>query len=48
MYKIQNSVALDRNPEPGLVQATGCKQPTLRLAIISLNYRSSLDTWTVV
>jgi hypothetical protein len=26
-----NSVALDGNPEPDLVQATGCKQPTLKL-----------------
>jgi hypothetical protein len=25
------SVALDGNPEPDLVHATGCKQPTLRL-----------------
>jgi hypothetical protein len=24
-------VALDRNPEPDLVHATGCKKPTLRL-----------------
>jgi hypothetical protein len=27
---IQTSVALDGNPEPDLVHATGCKQPTLR------------------
>jgi hypothetical protein len=28
---VQTSVALDGNPEPNLVHATGCKQPTLRL-----------------
>jgi hypothetical protein len=28
-----NSVALDRNPEPDLVHATGCKQPSLRYTI---------------
>jgi hypothetical protein len=27
---VQTSVALDGNPEPDLVHATGCKQPTLR------------------
>jgi hypothetical protein len=27
---IQTSVTLDGNPEPDLVHATGCKQPTLR------------------
>jgi hypothetical protein len=27
---IKTSVALDGNPEPDLVHATGCKQPTLR------------------
>jgi hypothetical protein len=26
----KTSVALDGNPEPDLVHATGCKQPTLR------------------
>jgi hypothetical protein len=26
----KNSVALDGNPEPDLVHATGCKQPTLK------------------
>jgi hypothetical protein len=31
-----NSVALDGNPEPDLVHATGCKQPRLR-------YRSMLE-----
>jgi hypothetical protein len=30
-YNIQTSVALDGNPKPDLVHATGCKQPTLRL-----------------
>jgi hypothetical protein len=32
-----NSVALDGNPEPepDLVDATGCKQPSLRFYIIS-------------
>jgi hypothetical protein len=31
MNKIfKNSVALDGNPEPDLVHATGCKQPTLK------------------
>jgi hypothetical protein len=27
---IQTSVALNENPEPDLVQATRCKQPTLK------------------
>jgi hypothetical protein len=31
---MQNSVALDGNPEPDLVHATGCKQPTLRLKLL--------------
>jgi hypothetical protein len=30
IYNIQTSVALDGNPEPDLVHATGCKQLTLR------------------
>jgi hypothetical protein len=29
LINIQTSVALDGNPEPDLVHATGCKQPTL-------------------
>jgi hypothetical protein len=29
-YDYSNSVALDGNPEPDLVHATGCKQPSLR------------------
>jgi hypothetical protein len=32
----QTSVALDGNPEPDLVHATGCKQLTLRLIFIYL------------
>jgi hypothetical protein len=28
--KYSNSVALDGNPEPDLVHATGCKQPSLK------------------
>jgi hypothetical protein len=31
-YNIQTSVALDGNPEPDLVHATGCKQQTLRFS----------------
>jgi hypothetical protein len=34
---IQNSGALGGNPEPDLVQATGCKQPTLRLILKFVN-----------
>jgi hypothetical protein len=30
---IQTSVALDGNPEPDLVHAAGCKQPTLKKRI---------------
>jgi hypothetical protein len=33
---MQTSVALDGNPEPDLVQATGCKQPTLRFSLMLL------------
>jgi hypothetical protein len=33
-HKTETSVALDGNPEPDLVHATGCKQPTLRFKII--------------
>jgi hypothetical protein len=29
-FNSETSVALDGNPEPDLVHATGCKQPTLR------------------
>jgi hypothetical protein len=29
IFRLQNSVALDGNPEPDLVHATGCKQSTL-------------------
>jgi hypothetical protein len=38
---IQNSVALDGNPEPGLVHATGCKQPTLRMQTTNFKYVDS-------
>jgi hypothetical protein len=31
---IQNSVALDGNPELDLVHATGCKQPTLTIKYV--------------
>jgi hypothetical protein len=35
LYQVQGfRVALDGNPEPDLVHATGCKQPTLRLYFI--------------
>jgi hypothetical protein len=30
LFSNRNCVALDGNPEPDLVHATGCKQPTLR------------------
>jgi hypothetical protein len=33
IYNIKNSVALDGNPEPDLVHATGCKQPTLSIHV---------------
>jgi hypothetical protein len=36
---IQNSVALDGNPEPDLVHATGCKQSTLRCKAMSVTGR---------
>jgi hypothetical protein len=35
IWNIQTSVALDGNPEPDLVHATGCKQPTLRFKTIT-------------
>jgi hypothetical protein len=36
---IQNSVALDGNPELDLVHATGCKQATLRM------FKFSVEIW---
>jgi hypothetical protein len=33
LKNIQTSVALDGNPEPDLVHATGCKQPTLSIFV---------------
>jgi hypothetical protein len=36
MFKTLYSVALDGNPEPDLVHATGCKQPTLRSRVFSM------------
>jgi hypothetical protein len=32
---MQTSVALDGNPEPDLVHATGCKQPTFRSSMLA-------------
>jgi hypothetical protein len=38
LKNIPNSVALDGNPEPDLVHATGCKQPNLRSIPVVVYY----------
>jgi hypothetical protein len=43
---IQTSVALDGNPEPDLLHATGCKQPTLKHQLINSSQNSLQDNST--
>jgi hypothetical protein len=53
---IQTNVALDGNPEPDQVHATGCKQPTLRYLTcfhikknsdVKISEDVSIGTWNV-